>query len=463
MWRKLIHPHSLIVTCLVFILIGVLDFVRINSHFLNPFKETIRDYEITDIVYSRLRDDRIKLDDRIVLVNTGKPDRDTMRMVIDRIIDAGAKVVAVDILLDGRKNFHTDSLLRAALIQQDKVVLAMELDGYSDKEGVFQMQTGCDTFFCNYVHSGFVNFISKDSSSTIRYFTPREVTVDGDRLSFAAQTANLYDPQAVERLLQRGNNVEEIFYTNNGDQFTQLETKDMLDTTTNLTQLLQGKIVMVGFLGTYDWDKPMLDRHYTPLNQRYTGRNTPDMYGIVIHANILQMILNGTYIIDLPVWANILLTFVFCYFNIHLFYEIFRRVPVPYHFVTRFLQLGEIIILFFIVALLFRSYRIKMDVAYWIAALALAFDVIKFYDNIIRKRFPVLSKIPYNFARIKPVQEQITSPKSEVHSPKSTARSPKPKVESQKPSARSPKPVVKKPVESNTAITEKSPKKDAKK
>jgi len=432
MWRKLIYPHSLIVTCIVFILIWVLDVVRINLHFLNPFNETIRDYEVTDIVYSKLRDKKIKLDDHIVLVNIGKPDRDTIRMVIDRIIDAGAKVVAVDVLLDGRKNFHSDSLLRATLTRRENVVLAMEIDGYSNDDEVFKMQAGCDTFFCNYVYSGFINFISRDSNSTIRYFTPREMTLDGECLSFTTQTAKLYDPKAAERLLKRSNKVEEIFYTNNGDQFIQYETKDILDASIDLNQLLHDKIVMIGFLGTYAWDKPMLDRHYTPLNQRYTGRNTPDMYGVVIHANILQMILNGTYIRELPVLANILLTFIFCYFNIHLFYEIFRRVPVPYHFVTRFLQLGEIIILFFIVALLFHLYRIKMDVAYWITALVFAFDAIKFYDNVIRKRIPLLIKIPYT---LPPAPNKPPTVKKEIE----------------------------KPVENNAPITEESPQNDTKK
>ncbi|MEO6038634.1 MAG: CHASE2 domain-containing protein, partial [Saprospiraceae bacterium] len=359
MWRKIVYPHSLIATCLVFMLIWLFDTIRINLHFLNPFNKTIRDYEITDIVYSRLRDEKIKLDDRIVLVNTGKPDRDTLRMVIDRIVDAGAKVVAVDILLDGRKNPHTDSLLRATLMRMENVVLAMEIAGYSDDDGTFKLQTGCDTFFCNYVYSGFINFISKDSSSTIRYFTPRETTLEGECPSFVTQTAKLYDPSAVERLLKRNNKVEEIFYTENGDQFIQYETKDVLNASTNLHQLLHDKIVLVGFLGTYAWDQPMLDRHYTPLNKRYTGRKTPDMYGMVIHANILQMILNGTYVVELSVWANVFLTFIFCYINIHLFYEIFRRVRVPYHFITRFVQLGEIILLFFIVALLFHFYRLK--------------------------------------------------------------------------------------------------------
>ncbi|MBL7781979.1 MAG: CHASE2 domain-containing protein [Saprospiraceae bacterium] len=422
MWRKLIYPHSLIVTGLVFLLIGVLDFVRINAHFLNPFKETIRDYEVTDIVYSKLRDHNIVLDNHIVLVNTGKPDRDTMRMVVDRLVEAGAKVVALDVLLEGRKNPRTDSLLRAALTRIENVVLATELDAYSDDDGKFKMQVGCDTFFGNYVYSGFINFISKDSNSTIRYFSPLEMTTEGECLSFPVQVAKLYDPQVVERLFQRDKKLEEIYYTGNGDQFVQYESKDILNPAIDLKKQIQGKIVLVGFLGTYAWDKPMLDRHYTPLNERYTGRNTPDMYGMVIHANIIQMMLNNTYVSELSPLAQFLLTLLFGYLNIHLLYQIFRRVSTPFHFVTRFLQLGEIIILFFIVAWMFRSFRVKLDVAYWIAALALAFDVIKFYDNVIRKRVPQLSKIPY----------QLTPPPRKPAVIKKTAEKPAEETSSEK-------------------------------
>jgi hypothetical protein len=138
------------------------------------------------------------------------------------------------------------------------------------------------------------------------------------------------------------------------------------------------------------------------------------MYGMVIHANIVRMILDNTYVRELSFWVNLLLTFVFCYFNIHLFYKIFRRVSIPYQFITRFLQLGEIIILFFIVALLFHFYRVKMEVAYWITALLLTFDAVKFYDNGIRKRFGFLSRIPYE---LPPVQKAVKKPVAVVEAP----------------------------------------------
>ncbi|MEO6037370.1 MAG: hypothetical protein ABIQ93_03085, partial [Saprospiraceae bacterium] len=62
----------------------------------------------------------------------------------------------------------------------------------------------------------------------------------------------------------------------------------------------------------------------------------------------------------------------------------------------------------------------------------LAFDVIKFYDNVIRKRIAYLSKIPYAFPpapkKIKAVEKQVDPP-----------------------------------VESNAPITDESPQSDAKK
>ena len=406
MLRRLFFPHTLIVTIMMFLLIWVLDVIRINLHFLNPFNETIRDYEITDIVYSRLRDAKLKPDPRIVLVNSGQPSRDTLRMMIDRIVEAEPKVLALDIMFSARKNHQTDSLLRESMLRMENVVLAMEIDGYNEETGIFNLSRNCDTFFCDYLYSGFVNFITNDTS-TIRLFSPREMTKDGECLSFPVQTARLFDPEATNRLLKRNNKVEEIFYFGNENQFVQCEVHDILDTTQDLRTRLKDKIVLIGFLPLDAWEKPLLDRHYTPLNSRYTGRNTPDMYGMVIHANIIRMILDNTYVREPSFWLNLLLTFIFCYFNIHLFYQIFRRVSLPYQFITRFLQLGEIIILFFIVALLFHFHRIKIDAAYWITALLLTFDAVKFYDNGLRKRFVFLSRIPYE---LPPAPKKIKRP-----------------------------------------------------
>ena len=43
-------------TIVLFLFIGVLDLIRFNLHFLDPFNNGLKDYEVTDIVFSRLQD-----------------------------------------------------------------------------------------------------------------------------------------------------------------------------------------------------------------------------------------------------------------------------------------------------------------------------------------------------------------------------------------------------------------------
>jgi CHASE2 domain-containing sensor protein len=393
MLRKLIFPHSLIVTILTFIVIWCFDLIRLNLHFLDPFNKGLKDYEVTDIVYSKLRDENIELEKRIVLVNTGKPNRDTLRLMLDRIIAAQPKCIAIDLLLSERKQHLSDSLLQNTLKSYENIVLGTRLDQFNDAKNQFDAVADCDTFFCDHAHSGFTNFPSNDTK-TIRIFSPRENTAEGEALAFAVRAAKLYDPERVDQLFARKNSTEEIFYTGGEDHYLQFEPSNILDTTIDLRPLLEGKMVLFGFLGSYSWDDPLLDKHFTPLNSHYTGRNIPDMYGVIIHANIVRMILDGQYVREFSHWVNLLLTFIFCYFNIHLFYKIHQRVSVPYHFVTRFLQLAEIIALFFLVALAFHFFRFRIDFALGITALLLTFDVIKFYENILRKKIPALNKIP---------------------------------------------------------------------
>lgn len=393
MLRKLIFPHSLIVTILTFLAIWFFDLIRLNLHFLDPFNKGLKDYEVTDIVYSKLRDEHIDLEQRIVLVNTGRPNRDTMRMMLDRIIAAGPKVIALDLLLSDRKEPKSDSLLQRSLKSFDNFVLGTRLEGYNEDNHLFEAEVDCDTFFCDYAYPGFTNFPANDTR-TIRIFSPRENTKSGEALAFSVRAAKLYDPKSVENLFKRNKEIEEIYFFGGEDNYLQFEPANILDTSIDLRPLLKDKIIMMGFLGSYSWEDPLLDRHFTPMNSHYTGRNIPDMYGIVIHANIAKMILDGVYVREISHWVNLLLTFIFCYFNIHLFYKIHHRVSVPYHFVTRFLQIAEIIALFFLVALAFHFFRFRIDFGLGITAMLLTFDIIKFYENIIRKRVPWLNKIP---------------------------------------------------------------------
>lgn len=393
MLRKLVFPHHLIIVLLAMTMIWVLDMVRLNLHFLDPFNKGVKDYEVTDIVYSRLRDESIELDTNIVLVNSGRPDRDTLQRMLARIIDAQPKAIGIDLLFSERKSPVTDSLLQLQLKRFQSIALASRLENYHEETGEFDTETDCDPYFRDFAYTGFTNFPANETR-TIRLFSPRERTREGESLAFAVRLAKLFAPEKAEALLNRKKEVEEIYYFGGADNFLQFEPDNILDTSVNLKPLLKNKVVILGFLGTYNWDSPSLDRHFTPMNSHYTGRNLPDTYGIVIHANIIKMILDNVYVKKFSHFINFLLTFLFCYLNIHLFYKFYHRVKSPYHSLVRLAQVTEIILLFLLVALAFHYFRYRIDVAFAVAVMLVSFDVTKFYEHVLRKNISFLQHIP---------------------------------------------------------------------
>jgi CHASE2 domain-containing sensor protein len=400
MWKKLIRPYPAIVTVFVFLVIGLLSVIQLNLHFLDPINHGIKDYEITDIVYSRMRSSEVRIEDRIVIVNTGRPDRALLAEMLGRITAVRPKVIGIDVLLSGRKDPSVDSLLQIRILQAGNTVFASTLENYREDLGYFQAETGIDTFFGNYTLTGFANFPINETQ-TIRLFSPREMTSEGPVNSFAFQIARQYDPDAAERLLKRKKELERIHFSTNEDSYVQFEPETILDTTVDLSALLRGKIVLLGYNGAYQDDCPMLDKFYTPFNPRYTGRSLPDMYGIVIHANIIRMMLDGKYVHVVPGWLSFLLALAYCYVNILVLEWIRHRYPRLYHPITRVLQIVEFALLFFIIALVFYLFRLKWDFSLGVLALALYFDVLLSYEGLSRTQLPWINRLPKAFLKNK--------------------------------------------------------------
>lgn len=396
MWKKFFRPYPAIVTMYVFIFIGILSLIRLNLHFLDPFSHGVKDYDMTDIVYSRLRKARTSLDDRIVVVNTGRPDRAVLAAMLQRMAEAQPKVIGVDVLFTGRQSPEADSALQAVLKKWDNIVLASRLTNFREDRGYFESETEVDTFFSNYARTGYINFPSTETK-TIRFFSPVEKTEQGPAISFAAQIARLYDPAAAERLIKRNRKLERIHYTSTGDNFLQFEPTNILDSTLDLRPLLAGKIVLLGYNDSYTEECPLLDKFYTPLNARYTGRSEPDMHGIDIHANIIQMVLDKKYIFTVPGWLSFALAVLYCYLNVIMLEGIHHRYPRLYHPIIRILQVLEFTLLFFLLSFLFAAFRIKWDFTAGILALALYFDVLLSYEAFFSSHQPWINKIPRVF------------------------------------------------------------------
>jgi CHASE2 domain-containing sensor protein len=166
-----------------------------------------------------------------------------------------------------------------------------------------------------------------------------------------------------------------------------------LDSTLDLSDVFKDKIVLVGYLGNDEWNMPMKDKFYTPLNEQYAGRSLPDMYGLVIHANIIAMMLNGDYSFEMPGWITFMIEVLFCYANVLLFFWIYHHFKDPFHGITRGIQLLEFVLVFLLISILFHYFKIRIDFDTGILTLLLTYDFVMIYESLLKNRFKILQKL----------------------------------------------------------------------
>ncbi|MEQ8706024.1 MAG: CHASE2 domain-containing protein [Phaeodactylibacter sp.] len=398
MLNRIIQPHSIIITVLIFLFIWFLNLIRLNMHYIDPFNNGLKNYEITDIVYAYLRDSTrqqpISTQD-MLLVHTGTPDRERIALLIDRLREAGAAAIGVDVLFEKPKTPYADSLLQAVIQRTPNLVLACEVDQINEQGTRFERWKGVDTLFANYSKLGYVNFPA-NRTRVIRFFSPREQVGQDTLPAFTTALLQTYAPKKAAALLDRKKTVERIYYTGPQYAFPRQEQDQLLDSLNmdEVRSVAEGKMVLLGYIPREGQGDLLKDRHYTPLNQSYTNKSIPDMYGLAIHANVLNMVLKEQYTREIPSWLNVLLLIIFCYLNVLLIHWVYDDFNEVFHGITRGLQLLEFILLFFLIALLFYLFRINLDFGAGILALLLAYDIIMIYENLVRKRLPWLDRIP---------------------------------------------------------------------
>ncbi len=377
---------------------------RIFSAFevLNPIGEAISDMDITDIVFSKLRKDPDALTNKeIVIVNIGSLNREGIARQIETINEYHPKVIGIDAFFREPQDQYQDSVFAAALWQTDKLVLVTKLNQYNSQTGLFDTLETSNPMFLQNAHLGFANLITparnQDNFKVCRSFTPIEHTSKGEQQLFALKLAELYSPETAQRFLERGNEVELINYGGNvistnsknsefTNKFTVLDWMDIFEE--NFTpDLFEDKVVILGYLGEDLWDNSWEDKLYTPLNMEYAGRTNPDMYGVVIHANILAMILSGNYIESMSNRAGVIAGILLCFFNVLTFSLIYRLLPRWYDGLTKSIQLLEALILLLVTVLVFHFFSYKLNLTLGIIAVLFAGDSLEVYYGVLKNLF----------------------------------------------------------------------------
>jgi CHASE2 domain-containing sensor protein len=402
----------------------------------DPISQALQEFELTDWVFSKLRPDP-KIDPRIVLVNIGPADRRGVAQIIQTISQYKPKVIGIDSffdcegglydtincpqLLDTLGNLMLSNAIQEAgnvvlvsrLLQSDSVSSSKTIDLYDS------METS-DPMFSNYSFNAYANLPTgnKDGDYVATYqedvkicksVFPKIMINGKQQLAFSVQMAMLYDSVKTKKFLAR-NKEEEIINFKGNIYIPDVKIKSLREQATNVSdfnalcyaidwpqfergeyvpEMFRDNVVIIGFLGDYFGDPAWDDKFFTPLNTKVAGRANPDMFGLVIHANVVEMILTEDYVDEIPEWLQIIIAIVVCFLNVLLFYKIDKDLPVLYDGLSVVIQIIEIIIVAMIIVQVFATYNLKLELSLTFAALALigpCFDVYKSLENTVLQR-----------------------------------------------------------------------------
>lgn len=387
-------------TIFIFAMMGVLNSFTAFKIFdvFDPIGEALSDMEVTDIVFSQLRDEPVA-DDRIVMVNMGTLPRPDIGIMLQIISQYNPKVIGMDSFFYFPKDTVGDAVLEEGLASVENLVMASKIL-YNPETDDFDSIANSWPQFAQYGDPGFANFITdaevQEDLKMCREFVPQMVAAGENREAFAVRLASYYDPEAARKFLERGSEIETINYRGNvldygatkfGTKFFALDIQDVFEE--NFTRdLIEDKVVIFCYLGEYLGDRRAIeDKYYTPLNEKYVGRAFPDMYGGVIHANIVSMILNEDYINGMADFNEIILAIILCFLNVALFSLIYRKIPRWYDGITKLFQLLEILVLIFIMLYVLDQFSYKIELGLALGAVALSGDSLEVYFGVVKNIF----------------------------------------------------------------------------
>ena len=364
---------------------------------MDPIGEAFSDMEFTDIYFSQLLDDPTA-DQDVVLVNIGQEPRASIAMLIDSISQHNPAVLGVDTFFHFPKDdtlgdlMLMDALGRVEnLVMVTKVLYNIETDEFDSLVTSWPMFTwNSDSAHANLLTDAGV----QEDLKMCREFNPVLTLSDGtDQQAFAVKLASYFAPEKTEKFLETAKIVEVINYRGNvldygatkfGTKFAALDVYDVFGQN-YVPEMIEGKVVIFCYLGDYLGDRASLeDKYFTPLNETYIGRALADMYGGVVHANIVSMILNEDYIFYLSEIQKWTLTVLVLFLNIMVFSWIYKKLPKWYDGVTKVIQVIELIGLPYIMIYVLDLYNVKLELNILLFAVAVSGDGLEVYYGVVK-------------------------------------------------------------------------------
>lgn len=429
-----------VATTFVFLtMFGVYKITQLDLEFFNSVDSigsALGDVELTDLVFNKLRDDP-NVYENIVVVNIGDLSRRGVAEQIRIISQYKPKVIGVDAFFDcktglrdtvncpGLKDEMGNLMLSNAIKEAGNVVLVtkvLQTEALVATEQDFEFDSlrRSDPAFRDFaLAEGYASLETdaayQDDVKTCRSFNPVLPVKDSLHRAFSVQLAFAYDSALTRKFLARDNASEIINYrgnifdfygqTNYPQMFFTLDV-DQVFNEDFVPEMITDKIVIFGYLGKDLRDPSWADKFYTPLNKKMAGKSNPDMFGVVVHANIVSMILTSDYVDEMDESLEFAMAFIFCLLNVALFSLIYNHLPSWYDGITKLLQLIQIIVYSAVMVFIFHWYSFKLNITYTLIAVALVGDVFEVYMSVIKN---LINKFKNRLGLTKSTDEVLTS------------------------------------------------------
>ena len=375
MLKYLFKRDTILATIMVFVVMGMLALIPINTHVLDPIKLALQDFDYNDMAYSQFnKNSHTAVDTGIVIINIGEADRTEIAAIIEKAAAENPIVTGVDVLFNEPKEAQVDSILQQLFSSSNKIVLAYNLlaeKGTMETTGFLYEQSR---------QKGYANFVGEEGGS-IRHTAP---FIKGEKelyFSFAATITQTAYPDAYEKLKSRDKLTEQINYTRVPEKYLVIEGKDFLQNRESMVSLTN-KVVLLGYVSNNP--NNIEDKHFTPFNKKSVGKTIPDMEGIFIHANIISMMRDGDYIKKSPVWINWFIASLLCWLHMSLFIRYFIDKHLWFHLVAKMAQLFSAVLFVYLGLLFYYKWDLKINLTPTFVAIILAVDVLYFYEAIIK-------------------------------------------------------------------------------
>ncbi len=365
------------------ILFAVFGLTRlVNFGAFDLYRLAFKEFSFLDTYYAqKMAPENKKVNQEIVLVNVLHLSREKLASLVDKVQQQQPRVIGVDVIFDHEKELYSDEKLWQVL-QPENVISAfaiqeLKLIKNDPKLGVFRHKLG------------YANFNFDTYNSVIRNFQAKKDFEGFEYQSFGLRAAQRYLGRKI-KLEWEGMDKKStpINYSGGREHFFSFDADEILEQ--DSIPVLKNKIVLLGYLGTPMGNpNDIEDRHFTPLNQEFVGKSAPDTFGIVIHANIIEMLIEDNRLNEAPIWLLLLVGFVLTFLAIAYFIRLNKKRIERYMLVRKLTQLGVTIFFVWVaIWLLSKGIYFKITELIWYAVLSIeCIWAYKILSNYMKNKF----------------------------------------------------------------------------